>query len=305
MEPASLREITRVLRVQVGQSLARGLREESERAMAVRRRRRRRRRRLARRRRAAAAEEEEEEEELSDLSDLSENKDLDLDLDSEEEEEGTEEDDVAPLAADAKLLNDLTKLVLQYSSVFAADLIAFAKHAKRKTLKPEDVLLCARRSAALRERLEGAAAARTAAGAGGGRKKKASKKAAAAAEVGAADSGGERSGSSSMGSSDGEGSSSSSSSAAVGRKGGAGRNGMHGRFRSAGKPIVLDGDSSSDRDDGLLNLGDDEEAFRSKPSHDKRKKKKRKQPHPQSSKKSKKKGRVRRTVVHSDDSDFD
>lgn len=88
-------------------------------------------------------------------------------------------------------------------------------------------------------------------------------------------------------------------------KGGAGRNGMHGRFRSAGKPIVLDGDSSSDRDDGLLNLGDDEEAFRSKPSHDKRKKKKRKQPHPQSSKKSKKKGRVRRTVVHSDDSDFD
>ena len=122
---SSLRELTRVLRVQVGQSLARGLREESERATAARRQ-----ARLQARRQDGNEEEEDDEE---------------------------AEDDVAPLTADAKTLNDLTKLVVQYSSVLAADLTAFAKHAKRKTLKVEDVLLCARRSAALRERLEDAA----------------------------------------------------------------------------------------------------------------------------------------------------
>ena len=45
-----------------------------------------------------------------------------------------------------KVVSDLVTLVLEYSKGFVADLAAFSKHAGRKTIHVNDILLCARKS---------------------------------------------------------------------------------------------------------------------------------------------------------------
>lgn len=48
----------------------------------------------------------------------------------------------------------MAELVKQYGEVLAKDIQAFMLHAKRKTMKPEDVLLCVRRNPSLSLKLE-------------------------------------------------------------------------------------------------------------------------------------------------------
>ena len=249
------RNLTRVLRVQVGKALARELREEGERVLAAKR-------------------------------------------ESRQRQQGEEgDDDVEPMRADAKLLNDLTRLIMQYSTNFAADLLAFANHAKRKTVRFDDVLLCARRSNALQARLKELAAGRQ------GSEKRSKR----AMPVENNDTSGvdEEESSSAV----------ASLSRAPGyedhRKGFQSAGGMATSSSSAaarvrrGDPIML---SDSSDEDGLIGSDDNDDdqvgqrQRKGKPRHE-REPKKRKQL-PRSSKKSKKRGRVQRTV-HSDDSDFD
>jgi len=47
----------------------------------------------------------------------------------------------------------LTELVFENSKILGSDLETFAKHAKRTTIQPDDVKLCARRSPHLLEHL--------------------------------------------------------------------------------------------------------------------------------------------------------
>ena len=286
LRESKLRELTRVLRVQVGKSLALGLRAESERATEERKR-----------ERGSGTNQKDE-----------------------------EDFDVAPLQADAKLLNDLTQLVVQYSRPFAADLLAFANHAKRKTLRREDVMLCARKSPALIARLEAAEATRMDCVGGGcestgGREKtngKVQSKARARAE--SSDNSDEGTGGSS-----GDGgrhrgirfSSSASSGDESSRAAAVGKNRELRRgFQRAGEKatnVPIEVHESSESEDEFVALDNDDDSddeqeleMHGKSRHGNRNKKKRKkQPQLRSSNKSKKKGRIQWQLPHSDNSDFD
>ena len=120
-----LRDVARVVRVQVGKTLARELRAEYDKVTTEK------------------------------SNNIHRHGAFD-----EDAQENAAEVGIEPLRADAKLLNDLTKLVMQYSTSFTGDLIAFAKHGKRKQVHVNDVLLCARKSVNLQERLKEAIAKR-------------------------------------------------------------------------------------------------------------------------------------------------